>query len=204
MKMTVHQGLAELKLLDNRIRRGINQNFIGIKQNKADKVNSTNLSKEDFETEVKANFDSVTALIARRQAIKNAITMSNAVTKVTIAEKEMTVATAIELKQTIDYKKQLIIEMQRQYNSKMTSLKNKNEDNEYKIQNEMSAIAKADNKEFIDQYRKSIEEKFLWVLIDPLVLKTKIEELTKEVEEFENNVDFILSTSNATTTIEID
>lgn len=203
MKMTIHQGLAELKLLDNRIRRGINQTYIGIKQNKADKVDRTNLTKDKFEEAAKANFASVTDLIARRQAIKNAITMSNAVTKVTIADKEMTVATAIELKQTIDYKKQLVIELKRQYNSMMSSLEDKNESAEYKIQSEVNAL-KSDDKDVIKSYRDSIEEKYTWSLIDPLVLKDKIEALTKEVEDFENNVDFILSTSNATTTIEID
>lgn len=203
MKMTIHQGLSELKLLDNRIKRGINQSFIGIKQNKADKVDRTNLTKEEFEKDAKANFDSVSALIARRQSIKNAITTSNAVTKVSIASKEMTVATAIELKQTIDYKKQLVVELKRQYNSKISLFEDKNESAEYKIQNEINAL-KTDDKEAIKVYRDSIEQKYTWDLIDPLVLKEKIEKITEEIENFESTVDFILSTSNATTIIEID
>ena len=40
-------------------------------------------------------------------------------------------------------------------------------------------------------------------MIDPLTLEDKIKELEKEIDEFQKNVDFVLSESNSRTYIEI-
>jgi hypothetical protein len=43
-----------------------------------------------------------------------------------------------------------------------------------------------------------------WEVIDPLNLEQTIKELTDSIEQFNHEVDFVLSTSNATTFIELD
>ena len=53
----------------------------------------------------KSSFDSVESLIARETLLKSAVLLSNAVTKVTIANKEMTVAEAIHMKTVAEHKK---------------------------------------------------------------------------------------------------
>ena len=53
--------------------------------------------------------------------------------------------------------------------------------------------------DFIQQYKDKKE----WIFVDGINIADKIEKLTKEIEEFENNVDYVLSESNAITQISI-
>ena len=203
MKMTIHQGLSELKLLSNKIKRGFYSDFIGIKQNKADNVLSTNYSVEEFQKQAKANLQSVQDLINRRQAIKNAITVSNANTKVMVNGVEMTVAEAIEYKQTIELKEELLRELKSVYNLYTKKLDEKNEDAESSIERAMTNMQLA-NSQVAETIRQGMQNDYSWTLIDPINIKDVIKSLSDEVDEFKNNIDFTLSVSNATTMIEID
>lgn len=103
-KMSLHRALAELKLLDSRIERGINTIVpIGVQQT-GRKVNG-HYDKAEFEKEVIADFQSVTDLIARRQLIKSAIVQANATTSVKIGGVDYKIAEAINQKVLIDAKK---------------------------------------------------------------------------------------------------
>ena len=100
-KMLVTQALNELKLLDSRIEDATNNAIFVIAAKKNEKKVNPNLTKEDFEIRSKAFYQSIMDLIERRKKIKAAIVASNAVTKVTVHDEEMTVAEAIERKSTI-------------------------------------------------------------------------------------------------------
>lgn len=96
-KMTVHKALCELKTLDSRIQKCMQQNpFVFANKHANSKV--AGVSVGDYCKEVQASYQSANDLIARRDAIKRAVTLSNATVKVTIGGKEYTVAEAIELK----------------------------------------------------------------------------------------------------------
>lgn len=60
-------------------------------------------SREDYQTKVRAALQRVDALISRRRVIKRAIVLSNASVTVSVANEEMTVAEAIEMKNFIAY-----------------------------------------------------------------------------------------------------
>ena len=125
MEMTIHAALAELKKLDQRINRAIrNGRFVGtIKGQKwNEKVQNTVETREEFKVTAKAAFDSATDLIKRRNEIKRAITLSNATTKTKVGEKEMTVAEAIEMKTSIEYKKHLKRALDVQYSSAISTI----------------------------------------------------------------------------------
>ena len=95
-KMTVHKALCELKTLDSRIQKCMQQNpFVFANKHANSKV--AGVSVGDYCKEVQASYQSANDLIARRDAIKRAVTLSNATVKVTIGGKEYTVAEAIEL-----------------------------------------------------------------------------------------------------------
>lgn len=203
MEMTIHAALAELKKLDQRINRTIRDGiFIGtIKGEKSnEKVQNTVETKEEFKVTAKATFDSVTDLIKRRNEIKKAITLSNAITKTKVGEKEMTVAEAIEMKNSIEYKKDLKRALDVQYSSAINMIQAANEKVEANMDKILESMGKDANKEFIDNYRAT----YSYYVVDPISIKERIEELSKEIEDFESNVDIALSISNATTIITIE
>jgi hypothetical protein len=113
-EMSVHRALRELKTLDKRINNSLQSidfvvDVVGNKQPKGyNKV-------EDYENEVKSKYTQIQDLIKLRNLIKREIILSNATTKITINNIEMTVAEAIEMKSSIDYKKSLLLKLQLDY-----------------------------------------------------------------------------------------
>lgn len=207
-KITIHAALGELKKLDDRINKAIqNSNFIGFMKNSAEKVSGTTYNEEEFKTSVLANYQSVTDLIALRDRIKSAVTMSNATTKVTIDNIDMSVAEAIEKKSSIEYQKQLLRKMTSQYDNAVRNIAVQNERMEEELNVQITALtSKGDAKAvekmtgFMEQYRGQHG----WKDIDPLKLKDRIDTLSVSIANFETDVDVVLSISNATTHIEID
>ena len=105
-KMTIHKALCELKTLDARITKCIGETeYVFANKHSNDKVNGMTVAA--YCDEIKSGYQRVTDLIKRRDAIKRAVVLSNAVTKVTVGGKEYTVAEAIEMKnhgiQTVSY-----------------------------------------------------------------------------------------------------
>lgn len=209
MKYSIHRGLGELKTLEKRINKEINSaRFIGFKKNSATKEYNTGLLSEEFEVQAKSISDSIKDLINRKKKFKEAIVNSNAVTKVTIGTEEMTVASAIERKESIQYEKQLLQQMVNQYTQTITTVQKQNDKVENAIDDKISVMLGGENasknsdmvKTFGENYRKENG----WDVIDPLGLKTIIDELDNSITTFENEVDVVLSESNATTFIEIE
>lgn len=96
-KMTVHKALAELKVLDDRILVAIGAcNLITTKKNNQDKVRGKTVA--EFTADAKSAYDKATDLIKRRNAIKDAVNVSNANTTVKIGDQEYTVVQAIDKK----------------------------------------------------------------------------------------------------------
>lgn len=96
-KMTIHKALCELKTLDARITKSIGETeYVFANKHSNDKVNGMTVAA--YCDEIKSGYQRVTDLIKRRDAIKRAVVLSNAVTKVTVGGKEYTVAEAIEMK----------------------------------------------------------------------------------------------------------
>lgn len=209
MKYSIHRGLGELKTLEKRINKEISSaRFIGFKKNSATKEYNTGLVSEEFEAQAKSISDSIKDLINRKKKFKEAIVNSNAVTKVTIGTEEMTVASAIERKESIQYEKQLLQQMVSQYNQAITTVQKQNDKVENAIDDKISVMLGGENasknsdmvKTFGENYRKENG----WDVIDPLGLKAIIDELDDSITTFENEVDVVLSESNATTFIEIE
>src|SRR5690554_4907003 len=100
MEMTITRGLSELKLINDRIQRKINDARFAV-GNKNNNKKIDGMTIEEFNKNAKSQYQSIQDLIERRKKIKSAIVDSNAKTVVTIAGKEMTVASAIERKESI-------------------------------------------------------------------------------------------------------
>ncbi|MBN3351972.1 hypothetical protein CF086_16890 [Clostridium botulinum] len=205
MKISITRALAELKLLDSRINNKIgNVVFIADKKKSSSKINNT-YTIEEFESIVQSDHQSITDLINRRRIIKSKIVESNAKTIVDVDGEKMTVADAIERKSSIEYERNLLDTMKRQLariNHKVTEA---NDRMELNLDRQLEAMMNSDGKKtdgmkkFSEEYR----EQNGYEVIDPLKLNKLVKELEEKIENFEMNVDFVLSESNSRNTIEI-
>lgn len=82
--MTITRGLAELKLLENRITSAINDTKFAVC---VTKKTNYNINKNDFTSQVLAKQQSINDLINRREKIKAAIMKTNVSTMVKIGSK---------------------------------------------------------------------------------------------------------------------
>lgn len=208
-KMTIHRALSELKLIDSRIEKAINAvEPTGLMQ--LNKPVGGFIAKDDFEKDVKAKYQSVTDLIERKKSIKSAIVTANGTTLVKIGSKEMTIADAINFKAVIAVKKNLINRLTQKHNSVKARFTQENERvNNVALENAKIMIGKQgdDRVKPTDEDVKNIVEPFVkrneFHLVDPLKVEELTEKLQLEVDEFEAEVDAVLSEINAITTIEI-
>lgn len=207
-KISITEALNELKLYDARITKAIdNAIFCGAAKKSADKVNF--IKKDDFPERAKACYQSATDLIANRNALKSAIVKSNAVTEVTINDKTMTVAEAIERKNSIDYDEMLLTEMKRQYASATDTVNKENRKVDNKVDELISTlVGKDSDKKLTKDDQEAVErpyrDKNEWEFIDPLKLYDRIQALEADIDGFKSKCDIALSITNAVTFIEVD
>lgn len=207
--MTIHRALSELKLIDARIEKAINVvEPTGLMQ--ADKPVNGFYEKNEFEKDVKAKYQSVTDLIERKNAIKSAIVKANGTTNVKVGEREMTIADAINFKTVIVVKRSLINRLTQRHNAVKAKFTQENEKiNNVALENAKIMIGKQgdDRVKPKDEDVKNIVEPFVkrneYHLVDPLNIEELVEALQKEVDEFEAEVDAVLSEINAITVINI-
>lgn len=201
-KMSVTQALPELKLLDKRIEKVTEtiEGWCKVSHNGAP------VEKEKHKKETEANLQSFMDLVKRRDAIKRAIILSNARTKVKIGSFEGTVAEAIEYKFSIRMKRTLLSNMKDCLQAKRLEYEQQkaNVDSrlERLLQSELGKDVKT-NPETITALTNSFRENNKVELVDPLDLAAKIQTLEEELDSFETNVDWVLSESNAVTQIEV-
>lgn len=210
--MTVHKALAELKIIDDRIDSAIsNVLFITAVKNGTKKINGVDV--ESYKETVRSSYQKANDLINRRNAIKRAVVMSNAVTKVTVAGVEYTVAEAIDMKNHgLDGMKMMLNTMVRQhrdatynfnkYSGEALELKA----NEY-VMNILGSQGNTSDKTDVKQVQ-ALHDSYVanneFVMIDPIDIEKKIEDIRNRIVEFETDVDAALSVSNAVTTIDIE
>lgn len=206
-KISITEALNELKLYDSKITKAItNATFCGAAKKSADKVGVVN--KENFNERAKASYQSCTDLIANRNALKSAIVKSNAVTEVEIDNTIMTVAEAIERKNSIGYDETLLNEIKRQYANVTATVDKENKKVDSKVDDLLTTlVGKESDKKLSKEDQEAVEkpyrEKNEFEFVDPLGLYEKIQTLEADIDGFKSNVDTALVLSNATTFIEV-
>lgn len=212
-KITVHKALAELKVIDDRIVKAINNGkYVVSNKHSNDKIGGVTVSV--FRDNMKSSYQKVTDLINRRNSLKRAVVLSNARTMVTINGTEYTVAEAIDMKNHgMEIYKTLLRELNAQYQRALYELENNSgESLEKKAENYVLSVIAAqpkDSKMSIDSdAMKSLRKDYIanntYDLIDPNEISKKIEYLTDMISEFQTEIDSVLSVSNALTIIEFE
>lgn len=207
-KMNIHRALSELKVLDSRVEKAITgTDFVVCNKHSNTKIGGMPVG--EFCDQVKAGYKSATGLIARREAIKRAVVLSNAVTKVTIAGVEYTVAEAIEMKNHgVELKQELLDRLKRCYAKAVNAANAANGDELERRADEYikSLYGSTDMKSASEDVKRTRED-FVNAqtveLIDPIGVSKEIEKLEAEISAFMVEVDSALSVSNAMTEIEV-
>ena len=208
-KMTVHKALAELKVIGDRIEKVISQGvYCKANKHSNDKING--VSVEEFKIQIQGSWNKANDLISRRNAIKRATVLSNATTKVKIGDKEMTVAEAIEMKNSgVSYKKSLMATMNQHYVKAIQTIDKENgETLNQKAENYVIGLFGSKegktNTDELEKVRKEFINNNSFEFVDPIKVKEKIDELEKEISDFESEIDAALSVSNAITEIAVE
>ena len=208
--MTVHKALAELKILDSRINKSIDEAAF-VQANKHANEKISGVSVEAYVAQMRSAYDSVVALIARREAMKRAVVKSNAVTEVAIGDRTYTVAEAIEMKNHgVILKNNLLCKMRADLSYAKRVCDNNNGDvlearaNDY-VQN---LFGSSDMKNGLSEEAAKKRAEYIkmqtYELIDPLDIHSKIDALCAWIDAFMTEVDAALSVSNALTEIEFE
>jgi len=206
MKISITRGLSELKVLKNRYEREIRDaKLIGVSV--ANKMVSpyTSYKPSDFEKQAKEGFQSLVDLEKRIIEIKTKIDQSNFITKVKVAEQEMTVLEAIEMKNLVDLKEQRLLLLKQQLKNARSSFEEAEKKNRERIEKNVADQTSAGTKdaELEAKVKASIESLYPIALIDPIKVEDEIKKEEKFLEDFKNEIDFVLSESNSLTYIEI-
>lgn len=207
-KMNVHRALSELKILDARIAVATASGVFCV-PNKHSNDKIEGVSADEYKESMKANWSKINDLIRRRKAIKKAVVLSNAVTKVNVAGTEYTVAEAIEMKNHgLDGEKALFSKLKHSLKTAVDMIEEKNGAwLEQRLERYISSLyGEKDKKTNLEEIKKA-EAEFVkantYELVDAIDIKKQIEDLESKISAFEAEVDAVLSSSNAITEIEI-
>ena len=207
-KMTVHKALAELKTLNDRINTAI-MGSVFVRANRHNNTKIFGKTIEEFKADSASSLMSATALIDRRNAMKRAVVLSNAVTKVEIGGVEYTVAEAIEMN---NHGMENLVDLRdflrEQYVSVQRMIESENGEKLVKacenyIQATFGTKEKVNNPD-IETAQKVYMANNTYDIVTGLDIEKVIKELTDRIDAFKAEVDSALSVSNALTVIEFD
>ena len=210
--MNVHQALCELKMLDKRIADSAALiAFVRALKRSVEKVDGISVS--DYSRRIASDYQSINDLIAQRNAIKRAVVKSNAETIVKVCGTDMTVAEAIDFKNNcLDVKRTILQRMSMQFNQAQEQIRYNNEEKvlenaEVYVRNMIAAQPKDGSLKADSNTVKQMRDDYInantVVLIDPINAHKEIERLRDEISSYEKDIDYALSTSNATTIITV-
>ena len=209
--MSVTRALAELKRLDDRLNRMTTDQsiFVSVAVGKGDKQKVLGVSDtvQNVVSQIQSNRDRVNSMIEMRAKIKSAVVASNAATKVKLGALEMTVAEAIELKRSIDVKRNMLNTYRRQVIQANALVYSQNATLDAQIETNLATIygnekGKVDASMF-EAIAKPQREQKEASLIDPIKINDLIKSLEEEISLVETELDFTLSEINAKTEIEV-
>lgn len=202
-EITITRALAQVKSLNDRIERASRESFV---TTLTGGKHASGKPQAEVEASLKANLQSVQALILERNKVKAAIIRSNALTKVTVNGVEQTVAEAIERKGSIQLEKALLQQLRLQLNQQSAKVEKENilvaARLDQLIQTTVGKDRKVDEAE-VAAITGPFEAKNKAELLDPSGVQAVIDKLQREIEDFELDVDHALSEVNAVTRITV-
>ena len=207
MKMTIHEALAKKKLLAKQIEKLTDNLEIAVVAKASKDVLENGTTKTEFKKNKKAEYQKIRDLITLRNNISKAIILSNATTNVVIAGQEMTVAEAIDLKSNIYMYSELLMAINDNKTVVMKNLEKMNKAVDKDITTMTNSLMTGDKEKSKSGELESIIKRYKedngYEMVEAIDSTKAMVELNEFIDDFTLNVDFVLSTSNALTTIEV-
>jgi hypothetical protein len=206
-KINILRALNEVSTLNKKIEKAQQRNGSFLSFSIGNTPPTGFKTVDEVIADINNRFQSINDLITRRSNLKSAIVASNAITMVTISGQTMTVAAAIEFKTSIQYRKSLLSVLVNNSSSINRKVEQHNERIEQQalqlaeqvLGSKAAKVAKDDIAAITEPFKKDR----LAALIDPLNIMKVIDDMEDSINGFENEVDNILTESNATTEIEV-
>lgn len=208
-QMTVHKALAELKTLDARIQKEIDCSTFVI-ANKHSNSKIAGVPVKDFVEQAKEQYQSVRTLINRRNAIKRAVTRSNAMTMIKAGGQEYSVAEAIDMKNLGGfYLKMLLDKINTQASkAKMQADRENGEKLDQRTEQYIKNLYEgADMKNMsaeVQRMRDDFVTSQTVEVVDPIDYNKVTKSLQDQLDAFMTDIDSALSVSNAMTLVDVE
>lgn len=197
-QMSIAQALVELKLLKSRIGKCSNTEFVAVK------TKTRAIDVAEFTKTAIAGLQSYKSLLNRYNTIRSKVVVSNATTVVKVAGFEYTVAEAVERKRSVEMEKEMVSVLRDQFRKATLTVENHQKAQQERLDKlvlqELGKDSKT-NVEVVDALTETFLKNNKAELVDPLSLQVIINAMDKSIQDFESNVDWVLSESNGRTAI---
>ena len=204
-ELTLTRALAELKLLDSKISKAI-QELKSVSYSVNNIVPEFRVTSDEFKANYNSQMQSIQDLRNNKVILKNALMKANAETKVTIGGKEYTILEALNRKTDISTENLLVQTMKKQLSASIANVNNINNSIEANIENTIrskSSSSGNQSKDYIQTVRDSYKPQ-MPELVNADVVEKIIKDKEEEISEFIAEVDYALSEVNAITKIKVD
>lgn len=208
--MSITRALTRAKTIEKQLARLVESQFVvTLMKREVDDV--TDVFKDNLKM-TQSNFDQFNDLFAELNNIKAAVRKSNEVTKVVIGGEELTVADALVYKNTIVYRNSFLDRITRENRNAESRVEQSkiSADTKFATVRE-NLIKNSQGQDVSEDYLKTVlteeERRLKKAIVEVKVsginnVNEFIEAERKRIDTFIEEVDYVLSESNATTIIE--
>lgn len=208
--MSITRALTRVKTIEKQLTRLVESQYV-VTLMKREVDDESDVFKDNLKM-TQSNFDQFNALFAELNNIKAAVRKSNEVTKVVIGGEELTVADALVYKNTIIYRNSFLDRITRENRNAESRVEQSkiNADTKFATVRE-NLIKNSQGQDVSEDYLKTVlteeERRLKKAIIEVKVsginnVNEYIEAERKRIDTFIEEVDYVLSESNATIIIE--
>lgn len=208
--MSITRALTRAKTIEKQLARLVESQFV-VTLMKREVDDESDVYQDNLKM-TKANFDQFNDLFAELNNIKAAVRKSNEVTKVVIGGEELTVADALVYKNTIVYRNNFLDRITRENRNAESRVEQSKISADTKFASVRENLIKNSQGQGVSEdYLKTVlteeERRLKKAIIEVKVsginnVNEYIEAERKRIDTFIEEVDYVLSESNATTIIE--
>lgn len=210
-QMSITRALSTLKAVTEEISTFFNQEryFLGVAAGKTTlrPVISVFPNATALENRIRSDAQKLQGLLQRQFNIKSAIFRSNHTTYVEVAGKRMTVVEAVYMKSTLAQREQVLNGIRASVRSAVATFdtKQKELDTQLNTLREKQANSQDTeaNKSLIQALEANLKETVQPVYVDPIGYRKLIEDEQALITQLKTELDYILSTSNTVTMVDI-
>lgn len=208
--MSITRALTRAKTIEKQLTRLVESQYV-VTLMKREVDDESDVFKDNLKM-TQSNFDQFNDLFAELNNIKAAVRKSNEVTKVVIGGEELTVADALVYKNTIVYRNNFLDRITRENRNAESRVEQSKISADTKFASVRENLIKnSQGQDVSEDYLKTVlteeERRLKKAIVEVKVSGIKdvndyIEAERKRIDTFTEEVDYVLSESNATTIIE--